>query len=232
MDDYTLSDGSISRERTPVRAAWQTITSHTYGYSISREEGIAAGVTAELVRRALGSSADATTVTGDVRAYLPPLAEHHVLALRVAAGRSVGDPDAGRTFLLGGSFPGGGVADFDSRAISLLRGFVDNRFAGSHVALMNIEYRWPIARPQRGVGTWPLFLHTIHAAVFADAGQAWTRAFRADAVKTSAGAEVSADVVAGYTLPFTFTMGAAWGHDGSGIVASRATGYVRVGKSF
>ena len=55
------------------------------------------------------------------------------------------------------------VADFGSSAFSLLRGFGRNTFAGSHVALANADYRWPIARPQRGIGTWPIFLHTIHA---------------------------------------------------------------------
>ena len=67
------------------------------------------------------------------------------------------------------------------------------RFAGSRVALVNADYRWPIARPQRGVGTWPVFLHTVHAAVFADAGHAWTRTFDAGAIKYSAGAELSAE---------------------------------------
>ena len=43
--------------------------------------------------------------------------------------------------------------------------------------MINADYRWPIARPQRGAGTWPLFLHTIHGAVFADAGHAWTEDF-------------------------------------------------------
>jgi hemolysin activation/secretion protein len=133
---------------------------------------------------------------------------------------------------MGGAVPGDSVADFTSHAISLLRGFGDNTFAGSRAAVLNVEYRWPIARPQRGVGTWPLFLHTIHAAVFADAGQAWTRAFRADTIKTSAGAELSTDVVAGYALPFTATAGAAWGHDGSGTLGDRVTFYFRVGKAF
>ncbi len=232
VDDYTTPDRTVPRDRTPVRAAWQTITGRTYGYSVSREAGVAGGVTAELVRRALGSSADATTLTADLRAYLPALAPHHVVAVRFAGGRSTGDSTVGRTFLLGGAFPGGGVVDFGSSAFSLLRGFGDNAFAGSRAAVLNVEYRWPVARPQRGVGTWPLFLHTIHAAVFADAGQAWTRAFRADAIKTSAGAELSTDLVAGYALPFTATAGAAWGHDGSGTLADRVTFYFRVGKAF
>jgi len=232
VDDYTLGGGSFSRDRTPVRAAWQTITARTYGYSISREDGIAAGATAEIVRRGLGSFADATTATGDVRAYLPGLAPHHVVAVRLGGGVSTGDATVGRTFLLGGDSPGDGVADPGSSAFTLLRGFGPNTFAGSHVALANAEYRWPIARPQRGLGTWPLFLHTVHAAVFVDAGHAWTRGFQRGAIKSSAGAQLSANVVAGFFAPFTATLGAAWGHDGSGLLSDRVTAYFRVGKAF
>jgi hypothetical protein len=68
--------------------------------------------------------------------------------------------------------------------------------------------------------------------VFADAGEAWTRGFRAGALKTSAGGELSADIVAGYFAPLTLTLGAAWGHDRSGAFADRATMYFRVGKAF
>ncbi len=230
--DYTLGDSAFSRARTPIRASWKTITAHTYGYSISRESGIAAGATAEWVRRGLGSFADATTTTGDFRAYLPGLAAHHVVALRLGGGASTGDATVGRTFLLGGESPGSGVVDLGGSAFALLRGFSPNTFAGSHVATANAEYRWPIARPQRGRGTWPLFLHTVHAAVFADAGHAWTQTFQRRAIKSSAGAQLSANVIAGFFAPFTATAGAAWGHDGSGRLSNRITAYFRVGKAF
>jgi hypothetical protein len=232
VDDFTFTTESVSRNRTPMRASWQTLTSQTYGYSISREHGIAVGATAELVRRELGSFADATTLTGDFRAYLPALAPHHVVALRLSGGASTGDPTVGRTFLLGGDTPAEGVASFDSGAFSLLRGFGQNTFAGTHVAVMNLEYRWPIARPQRGAGTWPLFLHSIHGALVADAGHAWTQTFRSSAIKASAGAQVSADIVFGYFAPLTVTVGAAWGHDGSGLLSDRVTAYFRVGTAF
>ncbi len=113
-----------------------------------------------------------------------------------------------------------------------MRGFPDASFAGSHVGLLNAEYRFPIAAPQRGVGTWPLFLHTVHAAFIADIGETWTRTASADAIKISAGAELSADIIAGYSLPFTATAGAAWGHDASGVRVDTVTGYFRVGKAF
>jgi outer membrane protein assembly factor BamA len=176
--------------------------------------------------------ADATVATADVRAYLPALAAHHVVALRASGGVSNGDPTVGRTFRLGGDSSAGPVADFSSSAFSLLRGFSHNAFAGTRVALVNAEYRWPIARPQRGVGTWPLFLRSTHAAVFADAGHAWTRRFQSRAIKTSAGAQISADVVAGYFAPITFTVGAALSHDRSGLTGDRVSAYFHVGKAF
>jgi len=232
VDDYTLPDRTVTRNRTAVRGAWSTTSSHVYGYSISPEGGVAAGLTAETVRRRFGAFADATTVTADVRAYLPAFSPHHVAAVRLAAGASTGDRETVRTFHLGGALSDASVIDFGRDAISLLRGFGSNTFAGSHVALLNADYRFPIARPQRGLGTWPLFLHTIHGAVFADAGHAWTRSFDATAVKTSAGAEISVNLVAGYFFPLTATVGAARGHDGSRIVSDRTTFYVRMGRAF
>src|SRR5581483_3043836 len=105
-------------------------------------------------------------------------------------------------------------------------------FAGSHVALLNADYRWPLVRLQRGVGTYPLFVHTIHAAIFADAGHAWSRSFAIRDLKTDAGAELSLDLIAGYSLPLTLSVGGAWGHDGSHTVRDGATAYVRIGRAF
>jgi hypothetical protein len=232
VDEFTLPNGAFSRLRTPLHAAWRTVTGRTYGYSISREDGVAAGATAEIVRRRLGSFADATILTGDARAYFPGLARHHVTAVRAAGGLSHGDATAGRTFRLGGGHAAEDVADFSSDAFALLRGFGRDAFAGTRVAIVNAEYRWPIARPQRGVGTWPLFLHSIHGAVFADAGHAWTRTFQSSAIKTAAGAQISADVIAGYFAPLTLTAGVAWGRDRARFNSDRVTTYFRVGRAF
>lgn len=232
VDEYTLPTRMFSRGRGAGRAAWASSTAHSYGYSISPEHGVVAGTTVENDRMAFGAFAPAAAVTADARAYLPSFSPHHVLAIRVAGGRATGDPAVRRTFDLGGPGPDANVADFSRSAISLLRGFPANTFAGSHVALANIDYRLPLARPERGVGTWPVFLHTVHAGLFADAGHAWTRTFRPSAIKLSVGGELSADIVAGYFFRFTATAGVARGHDGSGAVPDRTTAYLRIGKAF
>jgi Tol biopolymer transport system component len=231
-DDYTFAAGRASVARASVRAAWATNTSHLYGYSISPEGGVSVGTTAELTRRALGASADATAVTADARGYLPGAGIHHVVAVRAAGAASMGSADLGRTYHMGGAAPGGDVIDFGRNAISLMRGFPSDTFAGRRVVLVNAEYRWPIVRPQRGVGTWPMFLHTVHAAAFADAGHAWTKGFRLEDAKISAGAELAIDVVAGYSFPLTTALGIAWGRDGARPDDRPATFYVRLGRSF
>lgn len=230
--EYTLDARQASLARASLRAAWASNTSHTYGYSISPERGVSLGTTAELTRQALGASADASVWTADLRTFLPGAADHHVIAVRAAGGSSAGRPDLGRIFHLGGAAPSGDVISFDRDAFSLLRGFPSDAFAGTNVALVNAEYRWPIARPQRGVGTWPLFLHTVHASVFTDAGHVWTDGFRWEKAKLSAGAELASDVVAGYSWPFTVAIGAAWGRDRARPVDRHRTVYVRIGRSF
>ena len=110
--------------------------------------------------------------------------------LRVGGGASTGDPTVGRTFLLGGDAPAERASlDFGSSAISLLRGF-----APQHVRRQPRRARRTpntagrsrarSAASARGRSS----CTSIHAAVFADAGHAWTRTFRAGAIKTSAGA--------------------------------------------
>jgi len=146
-------------------------------------------------------------------------------------GISDGDPVAARFFHLGGAAANPSVISFDRDAFSLLRGFPADAFAGTHVALINADYRWPIARPQRGVGTFPLFLNTLHAAVFADAGHAWTGDFDVHRAKIAAGAELGANVVAGYQFPFSIAVGTAWGRDGAHVVDGGAV-YVRLGRAF
>jgi Tol biopolymer transport system component len=231
-DRYDFTEGTASVNRTALRTGWESSTAHVYGYSISPEGGVTLGGTVEATRRAWGSYADATTATADARAYIAGIGPHDVIAIRAAGGASSGSDITGRTFLSGGSAPAPPPLSFDSRALGLLRGFPPDTFAGSRIGVVNAEYRFPIARPQRGHGTFPLFLRAVHAALFGDAANAWTRTFRAGDVKTSAGMELSADVVAGYVLPFTASLGAGWGHDGSGRVSNARTIYLRLGRAF
>ncbi len=218
--------------RAGVRTAWTFTSARRYGYSISQEDGVTMAVTGEFVRPGLGADASADAVTADVRAFLPLGWPHAVLAARAALAASAGDDDVQRRFRLGGSDGNPSAGAFGSDAISLLRGFQDEVFVGDRVALVNIEARVPLLSVQRGWGTWPLFLRTIHAAAFTDIGQAWTGDVRWSDRKIGYGLELSADVVAGFGLPLTWTAGIGWGDDGAGTIPDAREVYFRVGRSF
>ncbi|MCA1649553.1 MAG: BamA/TamA family outer membrane protein, partial [Acidobacteria bacterium] len=217
--------------RRSLRFGWTYDSAKTYGYSVSAERGIRLRVTGELTREAFGSDDNAGAVTGDARIYRRAWPRHGAIAARLAGATSWGDSAARRVFSASGPGPQDLDFDFGVNAIGLLRGFASDAVVGRHAALANLDYRFPLRYVERGVGTVPFFLRSAHAAVFADAGHAWSRDFVRSQSRVSAGAELSLDIVVAYWLPLTFTTGAAWRHDGNtdrrGIVA-----FGRIGRAF
>jgi hypothetical protein len=95
----------------------------------------------------------------------------------------------------------------------------------------NVDFRFPIARIERGLGSWPLFVHTLHGAAFADTGTAWDVNFRAADLRTSLGGELSLDAVIAHYVRLTFTAGAAWTHDPVSA-ANRGAFFGRIGYAY
>jgi hypothetical protein len=91
--------------------------------------------------------------------------------------------------------------------------------------------RFPLFRPERGLGSWPVFFRAVHGAAFVDAGDAWDEGLVLGDVRTSVGGEVSLDAVLGHYALVTFTAGAAWTRD---PVADRSRFVVfgRIGRAF
>jgi Tol biopolymer transport system component len=223
--------GRTGIDRRAVRGGWLFTTARSYGYSISPEDGFTAAAAIESTREALGASGDATMVTAQVRAFPGLLPRHAVLAMRAAGAASWGDKSIARRFGAGGSAaeaPGG----FGRGAVGLLRGYDRDDIVGARVAVVNVDFRMPLASIERGVGRWPFFLKTVHAAAFVDAGHAWERRFDFGDVKVTLGAELSADTVVGFHLPLTVTAGVAWRHDGSGRLPEGTAVFGRIGRAF
>jgi len=219
-------------DRGAVRLGYSFANAKRYGYSISRESGISAGLVTELGGTALGGDGTSTLVRTDIRGFVPLGPRHAMLAMRGSAAASGGDVAVRRTLRLGGTDADTSVVSFDDDGTSLLRGFPSNAFRGTRVGLVNVEYRIPIAWIERGRGTWPAFVRNVHVASFLDAGDAWTRRASLSDVKLSWGAEIASDVVAGFVLPLTLTAGIAWGHDGAGRYPDSRQTYVRLGYGF
>ena len=167
----------------------------------------------------------------DVRRYRRLFPRHAVIAGRFAAASAWGDDPVRRVFSAAGSGSQPGGFRFASDAIGLLRGFDAGTVLGQHVTVANLDYRVPILQVQRGIGTLPFFLRTVLGALFADAGHAWTGAFRWSEARTSFGAELSFDAIVGHSLPLTVTTGAAWRTDRvldrRGVVT-----FARIGRAF
>ncbi len=231
-DTLTATGDSGFKARNALRTAWAVNTAKTYGRSISVEDGVSASVTSEQVRTGFGADGDADAFTGEIRAFLRPGSGHAVLAARAGYGVSTGDTRVRREFYLGGSSSAGSLVNFGSNAFRMLRGFDDQLFAGTHVAVATVEWRQPGWRIERGWGTIPFFLRTVHGAVFVDLGHAWDSGFSMAAVKTSVGVEGSLDLVAGYGLPLTVSAGVAWTRDGAAGGRRGTAIYLRLGPSF
>jgi Tol biopolymer transport system component len=232
FDTLSPAAASSRRSRAAFRGAWAVNTGKEYGWSISREDGVAAALTSEQVRAAFGADGDADAFTGEVRAYWRPGRGHAVLAARVGYGSSSGDEEVRRLFYLGGSMPAGSLIDFGSDALRMLRGFDDKVTAGTHIAVASVEWRQPVLRVERGWGTVPILLRALHGTVFLDAGEVWERGFRVADLRTSLGAEAALDLVAGFALRVTLTIGAAWTHDPAPRSGSGGAAYFRIGPSF
>ena len=234
LQRQTLNVGGLARgqsDRNALRLAWSLNTAKIYAYSISPEQGVTIGVTGEFVRRALGADASASAATVDARSYARLGGRHAILAVRGALGAAWGDRNTARLFYLGGSGPNASPIDFGSDALNLLRGFDQNAFGGTRIALANVEYRVPLLRVERGIGTWPVFLRTLHAAGFFDTGKTWNASFSTRPFQRSLGVEIAADVRLAYGLPLTTALGIAWPHDAPGA-ARQPTLYFRLGRAF
>ena len=240
-DDYECGEcdsaARASVRRSSGRAGYSFSNAHEFGYSVSAEEGARAIATLEAshgrVRQPSSADArgDGVALTADARHYWRAGARHAVLALRGAVAGYWGDDAAQQLFSASGNGPASGGFGFGLDAIGLLRGFGEDEVVGTRAALLNADYRFPLWRAGRGWGTVPLFLRTLHGAVFLDAGHAWTGELRWRDARASLGGELSIDTVVGFALPLTFTAGAAVRVDGSRDRTTLAA-FARVGRAF
>jgi hypothetical protein len=203
----------------------------TFGYSISLEEGGRLTATLEGARTGSSGGLSSLSATLDARGYLRAWPRHAALAVRAAGAASWGDRPLRREFSAAGSDPQPGGFRFGADAVGMIRGLDADRLFGYRAAVINVDYRVPVAHVERGVGTLPFLLRNVHAAIFVDAGHAWSDRFRSADVRTSVGGELSLDTVLGYFLPLTFSAGGAWRRgpdpDDRGFAA-----FARIGRAF
>ncbi len=209
-------DGVISR--FTLQLAYSN--AFRFAHSISAERGLAFAITFRVADPALGSDFAYRQFTGAFTKYLAmpwtwngePL--HHAFALRLAGGVARGDLSDRHLFSLGGfgaSNPIDTLINQTTAPVTVLRGFIPGAFAGEAYALGTLEYRFPLLDVERGAWTLPVYLRRLHAAIFSDAGDAFTLRRHDFRLHAGAGAELRAELVLGWYLPSTFRLGCAHG---------------------
>ena len=206
-----------------------------YPLSISRSNGMHLSVTAETSDAIAGSDYSGEVYTVDGRAFVA-LGGEHVLALRLAGGWGSANP---RRFRLGGSMSATAPplpldaallnSPFNQREFAL-RGY-DSGLAsltGRRMVLGAAEWRFPIARIERGFMAPPLGIHQVYGSLFAETGDAWDTGRTPGDYSTGAGIEANAEVNLFYALAVHMRLGYAHGFASSGGEQV----YLQLGSSF
>jgi hypothetical protein len=229
---YAPASAIPARNRNALRVAWTLNSSKVYGYSVSSEDGIRSAVTLEHVSPALGADGAASAATVDLRGYLPGGLRQAVVAMRLAAGVSSGDPMVRRAFSLGVATTPASPFDFGQRAVGMMRGVTLDSRVGAAIAVANLDYRFLLARFERGFRTWPIFLNGLHGAAFVDVGAAGATLGSLGSPLWSAGVELASDLTLGFYLPVTVVVGAALADDAPHGNAKHASVFLRFGRAF
>lgn len=215
--------GRLGRLSVGYRYAWSQPTTTAISQEDARTFSVVAGVTAPWLGSAAvaddGSTSPITQVqlSAELREYLVnPWVPNHVLALRAATG--VAFNAQGQQYLgnwaLGGNV-GDGAFYVRPPEYRMIRGYPFGADRGDSYWLLAGEYRFPIWRMDRGIGTLPAFFRVLHGAVFVDAGNAMTDVQRVgdvvDGSLVGVGAELRLDTVVWWSGGLDFRLGYATG---------------------
>lgn len=186
----TLTSPSPRTSYTELSATLSAANTQRRAMSFSREDGLRGFVTARMRRQrgvdaadrgVIGADRSYGEVSGELSAYkaLGRLGfANHVVGLRFSAGAAAGSGANQFHFDAGGaegtveSVTGLGLFGGSPRLFPV-RGYRSNYRSGRIAWTGSVEYRFPLAVIDRGLGVFPLFFDRVHGSVFVDAGNAW-----------------------------------------------------------
>ncbi len=177
-----------------------------YGNGISPVDGQRLQFTVERALPGWGTPIEGTAAALDWRGDLALPGRHQVLAARLTGATSTGSVP----LYLGGK-PRITENAFD-RTFAM-RGYAPTSFIGKRLVRGTLSYRFPLAHPEKGFGTIPMFLDKLHGNLFAEGAQIRANGIKGHGWKQalSAGAELGTDLAIGYQLPLTLRLGVAHG---------------------
>ena len=193
-----------------LRTGWLFDDSGYYRESISPAFGSVASVTYTAFSKAFGADYEVRTLLGAYHRYFGLPIWNHVIAARATAGYAEGETLFLRAFRLGG-FQNDQILAQPSENSIFLRGYNRASRRGQRVAATSLEYRLPLWRIQRGIGTFPVFLNRLSMIAFSDVGTAWNKTYQDEDILSSAGGELHLLSHIIYYYPVQVRLGGAWG---------------------
>jgi hypothetical protein len=203
-----------------LRLGYGYSNAESSAYAISAEKGLSLGLGIDEADPAIGSESTLTAIGGTLTAYqLLPWGQHHVLALGLSGGTSLGSYSRRGLYSTGGFVDQSLYDEYNSvvrQSAFVLRGYEPGQFVGTAYNLLNLEYRFPLIFADRGISTLPIFLRTLSGVLFFDYGGAYNSIDRAHPFNVfhgSLGGELWLDTITGYFMQSNLRLGLAHGLD-------------------
>ncbi|MBX7184385.1 MAG: hypothetical protein K1Y01_04490 [Vicinamibacteria bacterium] len=191
---------------------WRFDSTKTWPLSISPEDGLRLRVSATRELKALGSDLDFGKAIVDFRAYKRMGAT--VLASRLGAGLTFGGRVPRTAYGVGG-LASPALLDPVGDQPAVLRGYdepgLDPTRYGRKLAFANLDWRIPLAHPQRGIRALPLFLRHLHLTASVDAAAVSHRTLNLASARVGVSLGLGADMFVGHRIPLTFQGGVGRG---------------------
>ncbi|MFT4552403.1 MAG: Tol biopolymer transport system component [Chlamydiales bacterium] len=132
--------------------------------------------------------------------YLP-ITDTNILILSFARGLSTDS-----LYNIGGSYESDPAVDSFSKMYKL-RGYSEGAQRGKHLQYVSAEWRFPIAKMERGLLSVPVGVQQIYGDVFVENGSAWNSGVFPKDSLSSVGAEVHVDATLFHKFPLKISIG-------------------------
>jgi hypothetical protein len=206
-----LSQGTLDTGIAAI--GYQLDSTRSYPMSISPRDGFRLRVAATRELKALGSDLRFGKVIVDAAAYIG--LGKTVVAARLGGGWTFGSPRPQRAYAVGG-LASPALLDPVGDEPAVLRGYEapdggDASRYGRSLAFSNLEWRIPLAHPQRGLGAFPFFLRHLYLTASLDAAVVSPGRLDLGSARVGASLGLGAAVLLGHRIPLTLQGGVGQG---------------------